>query len=167
MTAQTATTLDREPGGGEKPARLLSLDALRGLIMVLMALDHANHFVAQLHSPGEYWGGAFPGYSTGRTLAFLTRLVTHLAAPGFFFLMGVGMLLFARARRRHGWGEGQILVHFLIRGALLIALQLLVVLVQPTGDRMNVLKMKPPMCLTLTSADYFVEMLDRVLTTGW
>jgi len=41
------------------------------------------------------------------------------------------------------------------------------VIVQPTGDRMNVLKMKPPMCLTLTSADFFVKMLDRVLTTGW
>ena len=41
------------------------------------------------------------------------------------------------------------------------------VIVQPTGDRQNVLKMKPPMCLTRESADFFVEMLDRVLTTGW
>ena len=41
------------------------------------------------------------------------------------------------------------------------------VIVQPTGDRQNVLKMKPPMCLTRESADFFVEMLDRVLSTGW
>ena len=41
------------------------------------------------------------------------------------------------------------------------------VIVQPTGDRQNVLKMKPPMCLTRESADFFVEILDRVLTTGW
>ena len=41
------------------------------------------------------------------------------------------------------------------------------VIVQPTGDRMNVLKMKPPMCLSIAAADYFVDMLDRVLTTGW
>jgi 4-aminobutyrate aminotransferase-like enzyme/Ser/Thr protein kinase RdoA (MazF antagonist) len=41
------------------------------------------------------------------------------------------------------------------------------VIVQPTGDRMNVLKMKPPMCLSTTSADFFVDMLDRVLSTGW
>ncbi|MFN8100134.1 MAG: aminotransferase [Mycobacterium sp.] len=41
------------------------------------------------------------------------------------------------------------------------------VIVQPTGDRMNVLKMKPPMCLSTTSADFFVDMLDRVLGTGW
>ncbi len=41
------------------------------------------------------------------------------------------------------------------------------VIVQPTGDRMNVLKMKPPMCLTVEAAEFFVDMLDRVLTTGW
>jgi 4-aminobutyrate aminotransferase-like enzyme len=41
------------------------------------------------------------------------------------------------------------------------------VVVQPTGDRMNVLKIKPPMCLTSASADFFVATLDRVLTEGW
>ena len=83
-----------------KPSRLLSLDGLRGLIMVLMALDHANHFIAQQHSPGEYWGGPFPAYRD--VLPFLTRLVTHLCAPGFFFLMGVSMFLFANSRRKQG-----------------------------------------------------------------
>jgi 4-aminobutyrate aminotransferase-like enzyme/Ser/Thr protein kinase RdoA (MazF antagonist) len=41
------------------------------------------------------------------------------------------------------------------------------VVVQPTGDRMNVLKVKPPMCISLQSADFFVDTLDRVLSTGW
>ena len=41
------------------------------------------------------------------------------------------------------------------------------VIVQPTGDRMNVLKIKPPLCLSSRSADFFVDTLDRVLTTGW
>ncbi|MCV7225593.1 aminotransferase [Mycolicibacterium komossense] len=41
------------------------------------------------------------------------------------------------------------------------------VIVQPTGDHVNVLKMKPPMCISVTSADFFVDMLDRVLSTGW
>jgi uncharacterized membrane protein len=108
-----------------KASRLLPLDALRGLIMVLMALDHANHFIAQQHSPGEYWGGGFPIYHDA--LTFLTRLVTHLSAPGFFSLMGVGMVLFANSRRKQGWSEWTIIGHFLIRGGLLIALQLLVV----------------------------------------
>ncbi len=108
-----------------KTTRLFPLDALRGLIMVLMALDHANHFVAQQHSPGEYWGGSFPGY-TG-ALPFLTRLVTHLAAPGFFFLMGAGMMLFAQSRRQAGWDKWRIRRHFWLRGLLLILLQFLIV----------------------------------------
>lgn len=41
------------------------------------------------------------------------------------------------------------------------------VIMQPTGDHQNVLKTKPPLCIEPGSADYFVEMLDRVLTEGW
>ncbi|MGZ6776759.1 MAG: aminotransferase [Blastococcus sp.] len=41
------------------------------------------------------------------------------------------------------------------------------VVVQPTGEWLSVLKVKPPMCLTRESADHFVDTLDRVLTTGW
>ncbi|CAG0933404.1 hypothetical protein TFLX_03045 [Thermoflexales bacterium] len=106
-------------------SRLLPVDALRGLIIVCMALDHANHFVAQKHPAGEMWGGAFPAYTD--PLAFLTRLITHLSAPGFFFLMGVGMFLFAAARRKQGWSEWAIMRFFLIRGGILIALKFLLI----------------------------------------
>ena len=41
------------------------------------------------------------------------------------------------------------------------------VIMQPTSDRQCVLKIKPPMCLTRQSADFFVEALDTVLRTGW
>lgn len=41
------------------------------------------------------------------------------------------------------------------------------VIVQPTSERQNVLKVKPPLCLTIESADFFVDMLDEVLTRGW
>jgi len=41
------------------------------------------------------------------------------------------------------------------------------VIVQPTGDRQNVLKMKPPMCITVESADFFVDTLEKVLSTGF
>jgi len=105
-------------------ARLLPLDALRGLIMALMALDHANMFVAHKHPAGEHWGGGFPAYSSA--LPFLTRLVTHLCAPGFSFLMGTGLWLFAQSRRKMGWSRWAVTRHFLVRGALLIALQFLV-----------------------------------------
>lgn len=41
------------------------------------------------------------------------------------------------------------------------------VVVLTTSERKNVLKVKPPLCLTRESADYFVDALDQVLTTGW
>ncbi|MGO1537967.1 MAG: aminotransferase [Leucobacter sp.] len=41
------------------------------------------------------------------------------------------------------------------------------VVVQTTSERSNVLKIKPPLCLTEESADFVVAMLDRVLRTGW
>ncbi|MCP3977303.1 MAG: DUF1624 domain-containing protein [bacterium] len=112
------------------------LDAFRGLIIILMALDHANYFVAQRHSSGEHWGGPFPVY--GDALSFVTRLVTHPVAPGFSFLMGVGMALFASSRRARGWSDRAIVKHFVIRGTVLIALQLTIVnLAWQTGPRPN------------------------------
>lgn len=110
---------------GSKHERLIPVDALRGSIIVLMALDHANYFVAQQHPAGEHWGGPLPHYSNA--LAFVTRLVTHPVAPGFFFLMGVGMILFTLSRREQGWRDGEISHLFLLRGSLLVGLRLLVV----------------------------------------
>ena len=105
--------------------RIQALDRLRGLLVALMALDHANYFVAQAHTSGEYWGGPFPDYPTAA--AFLIRLVTHPAAPGFFFLLGAGAALSAARRTGEGWQEGRTRRRLLLRGALLIAAQLLVV----------------------------------------
>ncbi|OJF92106.1 aminotransferase [Pararhizobium antarcticum] len=41
------------------------------------------------------------------------------------------------------------------------------VIMQPTGDYLNVLKIKPPLCLSHKSADFFADMLARVLEEGW
>ncbi len=41
------------------------------------------------------------------------------------------------------------------------------ILMQPTGDHLNVLKIKPPLCLTAESADFFADMLEKVLSEGW
>ncbi|MBO0985783.1 aminotransferase [Rathayibacter sp. SD072] len=41
------------------------------------------------------------------------------------------------------------------------------VIVQPTSDRQCVLKIKPPLCFTIQSADFFADQLDEVLTSGW
>jgi 4-aminobutyrate aminotransferase-like enzyme len=41
------------------------------------------------------------------------------------------------------------------------------VIMQPTSDRMCVLKIKPPLGITVADADFFADTLDRVLTEGW
>ena len=105
--------------------RLAPLDALRGLMIILMALDHANSFIAHGKLEPELWSDLFPNYAGQPPLTFLTRLVTHLAAPGFFFLMGTGMVLLAISRSKQGWSEGRIARHLLLRGGLLIVLQFL------------------------------------------
>ena len=104
--------------------RWFGLDVLRGLIVALMALDHASFFIARMHSR-EFWGTALPHYDTA--LPFLMRLASHMCAPGFFFLMGASMALMTAARLRSGWSRAQLTRHFMIRGALLIALQVWVV----------------------------------------
>jgi uncharacterized membrane protein len=89
-----------------------------------MAVDHANYFVARTHPNGEFWGIPLPQYDS--VLAFLTRFVTQPCAPGFFFLMGIGMVLFARSRQMQEWSEARIFRHFIIRGLILVLLQFFV-----------------------------------------
>ncbi len=88
-----------------KIARFSAVDALRGLIMIFMAIDHTNAFVSRQHS-SEYWNGAISTYDS--TFAFVTRWITHLCAPGFFFLMGAGIYWFASSRQDAGWTAGQV-----------------------------------------------------------
>ena len=118
--------LDSNPSsitaGTRSTQRLLWLDGLRGLIIVLMALDHASYFIARVH-PGEFWGVPLPLYSDIHH--FLTRFVTHFCAPGFFFLMGTSMILFTDSRRQIGWSDRDITRFFALRGFILIILQLL------------------------------------------
>jgi len=99
-------------------SRLRSIDVLRGLIMVLMALDHVGLMVGRFHSQ-EMWAGAWTRYDTA--VPFLTRFVTHFCAPGFFLLMGAGVALMADARTRQGWSGPRIAHAIVTRGVLLLA----------------------------------------------
>jgi uncharacterized membrane protein len=111
--------------------RLIPLDALRGTIMALMAIDHASLFVRRWH-PFETWDQPLPDYPS--VAAMLTRLATHPCAPAFFFLMGAGMVLFAQSRRQLRWSEGRIARHLALRGLLFIALEQLIVDVASAGQ---------------------------------
>lgn len=85
-----------------------------------MAVDHASYFIARVH-PLEIWSTPPPYYAD--TVAFLTRWLTHLCAPGFFMLMGIGIVYFAESRVAAGWTAGRITRFLATRGAVLLLVQ--------------------------------------------
>jgi uncharacterized membrane protein len=83
-SAQSSFPAPLEPPA--KPARLDSVDLLRGLVMVVMALDHTRDYFTHLRFPPEDMANTY-GW------LFATRWITHLCAPAFFFLAGTGAYL--------------------------------------------------------------------------
>ena len=80
--------------GSQPKPRVQSVDALRGLVMIIMALDHVRDF----HS-----NAGFPPEDLTRTTAalFFTRWITHFCAPVFMFTAGLGAFLWlARGHTR-------------------------------------------------------------------
>lgn len=85
-----------------------------------MAVDHASYFIARVH-PLETWATPPPYYAD--TVAFLTRWLTHLCAPGFFLLMGIGIVYFAQSRVAAGWSPWRITRFLATRGLVLLLVQ--------------------------------------------
>jgi uncharacterized membrane protein len=73
--------------------RIHSIDILRGLIMIIMALDHTRDF---LHYPGL----SPTNMQTTTVVLFFTRWITHFCAPTFIFLSGVSVFLAGRRRTK-------------------------------------------------------------------
>ena len=90
--------------------RLTALDLIRGLVMVLMAIDHVRVY------SGQPAGGPTVGI-------FFTRWVTHFCAPAFAFLAGTGAFLHGRKT-----GDPRALARYLVkRGLVLVLLELTVI----------------------------------------
>ena len=75
-----------------KRSRLESVDLLRGVIMIIMALDHTRDFFGVPGSPTNL--------ATASVALFFTRWITHFCAPVFFLLTGTGAWLSLRKRTR-------------------------------------------------------------------
>ena len=95
------------PETGRASHRLTSLDIVRGVVMILMAIDHVRVY------SGIPAGGPAPG-------VFFTRWVTHFCAPAFVFFAGTSAFLHGRKL-----GDASALARFLVvRGLLLVVLEL-------------------------------------------
>jgi uncharacterized membrane protein len=105
--------------------RLFAIDAVRGWVMIFMALDHAVLF-SYYHICAEGFQGKRPDPMPD-AVHYLTRFITHYCAPTFIFLAGLGVALYALSRRSKGLSEGQITRKLVARGLLLIGLQLTIV----------------------------------------
>src|SRR5258708_28043552 len=87
--------------------RIQSVDFIRGLVMVLMAIDHVRVY------SGLPAGGQDPGI-------FFTRWVTHFCAPAFVFLTGTSAYLYGMKLANHG----KLMRYLFTRVVLLIVLEL-------------------------------------------
>jgi uncharacterized membrane protein len=90
--------------------RVTSLDAVRGVVMILMAIDHVRVY------SGVPAGGPSPS-------VFFTRWITHFVAPGFIFFAGTAAYLHARKLG----SRSELSKFLLVRGVWLILLELTVI----------------------------------------
>lgn len=111
------------PSRASTQTRILPLDALRGLALLCMALDHAAAAV-QVSFQAETYGGQ-PAILLSAAY-WVTGLITNIAAPAFWLLSGVSVALLEAGQRRNGASESAITRFLLIRAAVLAALTLTV-----------------------------------------
>jgi uncharacterized membrane protein len=120
-------------------ARLEAIDVVRGVIMILMALDHTRDLFGILGpSPANLAQASAP--------LFLTRWITHFCAPVFFLLAGTGARLFLRRR-----SISELSRFLLMRGIWLIVVEL--VLARCFAYQFNV--------------DYQITLLLVLWAAGW
>lgn len=96
--------------------RLTSIDMLRGLVIVIMALDH----VRDMLTPPQ---PELLDFSSADASLFFTRWITHLCAPTFVLLAGTSAFLYGTKGR----STGEVSRFLLTRGAWLVFIELTIV----------------------------------------
>jgi uncharacterized membrane protein len=102
-------------------SRFSAVDAMRGIVMILMTLDHASY----AFNAGRYARDSHLWYPPGSEIPavqFLVRWVTHLCAPTFLFLAGFALAIHVTGRQVRGHSEGRINSDIIKRGIFVLLL---------------------------------------------
>ncbi|MEM1051560.1 MAG: heparan-alpha-glucosaminide N-acetyltransferase domain-containing protein, partial [Pseudomonadota bacterium] len=95
--------------------RIASIDIMRGLVIILMMLDHVRErFFMHIRTGDPIADSIEPDL-------FFTRMLTHLCAPIFIFLAGIGAWLYAHSKPNEYRSPSRFL---LTRGLVIIAIEL-------------------------------------------
>jgi uncharacterized membrane protein len=159
----------RVPAGIAVPVaarlRLDAVDFVRGLVMILMVLDHTRDFA---HRGGMFADPLDPATTT--PILYLTRWITHLCAPTFVLLAGLGVGL----RRIRGATSADNAWFLFTRGLWLIAMELVVmrVLIWAIGVSMVLLSaiVRLPLAAIGTNGAVIVlghNLLDGIRVPFW
>ena len=138
--ARRASPVPTTTAPTERPARrrVESVDVVRGVIMILMALDHTRDFFGNAAaSPTDM--------ATTTAALFLTRWVTHVCAPVFFLLSGLSASFVGRRRTR-----AELSLFLLTRGLWLVFLDAVIF-----------------RFLLQFNVDYHVTILTVLWALGW
>src|SRR5574339_85448 len=99
-------------------SRILSIDLLRGIVIVIMALDHVRMYLGH-----GTWYSSPTDLATTTPLLFYTRWITHFCAPVFIFLAGISAHLYGTKKpdaRGTSW-------YLFTRGLWLVFVELVIV----------------------------------------
>jgi uncharacterized membrane protein len=139
LTCENSTPAEAVAAAPAARFRIESVDFLRGVVMILMALDHTRDFLGvNTTSPTDLGHTTIP--------LFFTRWITHFCAPVFFLLTGTGAYLSLRRK-----SKGQLSRFLFTRGLWLIFLEC--TLFRCLGFQFNF--------------DYHVTLLNVLWALGW
>jgi uncharacterized membrane protein len=107
--------------------RIAAIDWMRGLVMVLMIIDHASMAFDGSHVSED--SAMYPEAATMALPAgeFFTRWMTHICAPTFVLLAGVALALSVERRVARGVSAREIDTFIITRGAIIALLDVTVV----------------------------------------
>jgi uncharacterized membrane protein len=131
---QTNATTVQPANAGVQPAtaapasgRIATIDWMRGIVMVLMIIDHASMAFDGTHVSKD--SAMYPDATTIALPAatFFTRWITHICAPTFIFLAGTALAISVERRVAKGVSAWEIDKNIIIRGAVICLLDLTVI----------------------------------------